>query len=207
MELPGRTAVVTGAASGIGLALAERFVAEGMSVVMADVEAPALAREAARLGERGAPVLGVPCDVGDLEQVAALRDRTVHACGGVHLLCNDDGVAIGLSEALALELEGTGVGVTCLCPELVATRLFESTRNAPATLGLRPPPGLPMDQIAAMMGTVALAPADLADMVVDAVRANRFWLITHEVTRERLRRRNADLEAGRNPSNPLSPGS
>src|ERR1700722_17563266 len=68
---PGRVAVVTGAASGIGLGLAERFAAEGMSVVMADVEGPALAKAAAGLGARiaktkgGAPVLPVVTDVSD----------------------------------------------------------------------------------------------------------------------------------------------
>ena len=56
MELDGRTAVVTGAASGIGLALTERFLAEGMSVVMADIEQPALEREAARIADAGGAV-------------------------------------------------------------------------------------------------------------------------------------------------------
>jgi len=56
MELDGRTAVVTGAASGIGLALTERFLDEGMSVVMADIEQPALERQADRIAKRGGAV-------------------------------------------------------------------------------------------------------------------------------------------------------
>ncbi len=274
MELDRRIAVVTGAASGIGLALSERLLAEGMSVVMADIEAEALRREAARLAAAGGTVLAVPCDVGDAAQIAAPRDRTLTAYGGVHLLCNNAGVAsgrphlktrpavwrwvvdvnllgvaygvqafgpllveqgeghivntaseaglaatgllgayhatkyavVGLSESLYLELEGTGVGVSCLCPELVDTRIFSSTRNAPAALGFRPPVAIPMGQLEELMGTVAMAPSDVAADVVDAVRANRFWIITHQVTQARLRRRNADLEAGRNPSPPLGSG-
>lgn len=273
MEIAGRVAVVTGAASGIGLALAERFLEDGMSVVMADVEAPALEREAARLAGRGGAVRAVPCDVADPGQVERLRDEAVAAFGAVHVLCNNAGVAagrpalrtkpalwrwivdvnllgvahgihafgpllvkqgvghivntaseaglapggllgpyhatkyavVGLSESLALELDGTGVGVSCLCPELVATRIFESTRNAPAALGLPAPPAIPMEQIEQLMQTTALAPADVAGRVVDAIRGNRFWIITHEITRRRLRQRNEDLEAGRNPRHPVQP--
>ena len=91
MELDGRTAVVTGAASGIGLALTERFLSEGMSVVMADIEQPVLEREAARIAEAGGRVLPVVCDVSDPDQVAGLRDAAVAAFGAVHLLCNNAG--------------------------------------------------------------------------------------------------------------------
>ena len=61
-DLAGRTAVVTGAAGGIGLALTERFIAAGMSVVMADVEEDTLAEQASRLESEGASVLGVLTD-------------------------------------------------------------------------------------------------------------------------------------------------
>jgi NAD(P)-dependent dehydrogenase (short-subunit alcohol dehydrogenase family) len=60
---PGRVAVVTGAASGIGLALCERFAAEGMSVVLADVEEPALSEAVAKLAAEGASALAVRTDV------------------------------------------------------------------------------------------------------------------------------------------------
>src|SRR5580692_7873420 len=89
---PGRVAVVTGAASGIGLGLAERFAAEGMHVVMADVEEPALSKAAAALAESGASVLPVVTDVADLSAVEALRDAALARFGAVHVVCNNAGV-------------------------------------------------------------------------------------------------------------------
>ena len=91
-ELGGRTAVVTGAASGIGLALTERFVAAGMAVVMADIEEETLAREATRLETDGARVLGVLTDVSDAVAVESLRDQALSVHGSVHVLCNNAGV-------------------------------------------------------------------------------------------------------------------
>jgi NAD(P)-dependent dehydrogenase (short-subunit alcohol dehydrogenase family) len=89
---PGRVAVVTGAASGIGLGLSRRFAAEGMRVVMADVEEPALTEAAAELRKTGAEVLPVRTDVSSQEDVEALRDRTLGAFGYVHVVCNNAGV-------------------------------------------------------------------------------------------------------------------
>jgi NAD(P)-dependent dehydrogenase (short-subunit alcohol dehydrogenase family) len=89
---PGRVAVVTGAASGIGLGLCQRFVAEGMRVVMADIEEPALAEACAALAGQGGAVLAVPTDVSSTEQVAALRQAAIAEFGAVHVLCNNAGV-------------------------------------------------------------------------------------------------------------------
>jgi NAD(P)-dependent dehydrogenase (short-subunit alcohol dehydrogenase family) len=89
---PGRVAVVTGAASGIGLGLSERFVAEGMNVVMADVEEPVLLEAAAKLSGQGAAVLPVVTDVSSRDDVEALRDAAVARFGAVHVLCNNAGV-------------------------------------------------------------------------------------------------------------------
>src|SRR5437660_3348982 len=88
----GRVAVVTGAASGIGLALCERFAGEGLRVVMADVEAAPLDAAAERLAGSGAEVLAVVTDVARPEQVDALRDRALDAFGAVHVVCNNAGV-------------------------------------------------------------------------------------------------------------------
>src|ERR1700737_5250401 len=74
-SLKGRVAVVTGAASGIGLALAERFAAEGMKVVLADVEIEPLGRAAHSLRSAGAEVLAVPTDVSKADQVDRLAQQ------------------------------------------------------------------------------------------------------------------------------------
>lgn len=92
-DLRGRVAVVTGAASGIGFALAARFVAEGMKVVLSDVDKVRLERATSGLAKSGAEVTSVPCDVSSPEQVDALARQTVATFGGVHVVCNNAGVA------------------------------------------------------------------------------------------------------------------
>ena len=91
-ELSGKVAVVTGAASGIGLALAQRFAADGMKVVMADIEQHALAREAEALAASGAEVLAVPTDTSLAAEVEALAEATLDRFGAVHVVCNNAGV-------------------------------------------------------------------------------------------------------------------
>ena len=89
-----RVAVVTGAASGIGLALAERFATEGMKVVMADVEAAALERAAAAVRASARAVLPVRVDVSRPEDVERLAGETYAAFGAAHVVCNNAGVAV-----------------------------------------------------------------------------------------------------------------
>lgn len=94
-ELGGRVAVVTGAASGIGLALAERFAVEQMKVVLADVDEPGLAEAVAGLRAAGAQAIGVRTDVSQAEDVEELAARTVAEFGAVHVVCNNAGVDTG----------------------------------------------------------------------------------------------------------------
>jgi NAD(P)-dependent dehydrogenase (short-subunit alcohol dehydrogenase family) len=94
-EFAGRVAVVTGGASGIGLALARRFAHEGMKVVLGDVEAPALDDALTLLKSDGADVHGVVTDVSDPTQMQALADAALERFGAVHVVCNNAGVGAG----------------------------------------------------------------------------------------------------------------
>jgi NAD(P)-dependent dehydrogenase (short-subunit alcohol dehydrogenase family) len=91
-SLKGRVAVVTGAASGIGLAMAERLVKEGMKVVLADVEVEPLGQAERSLRSAGAEVLAVPTDVAIADQVDRLAQQALEAFGGIHVVCNNAGV-------------------------------------------------------------------------------------------------------------------
>lgn len=93
-ELRGKCAVVTGAASGIGRAMADAFAAEGMRVVLADIEPAALEEAAAAVRARGSAALAVPTDVSQAEQVQALADRAAAEFERVDVVCNNAGVAL-----------------------------------------------------------------------------------------------------------------
>ena len=121
---------MTGAASGIGLALAQRAAADGMDVVLADVDEPGLAEAADSLGAlSGVGVLTMRCDVSDPEQVEALAQAAYDRFGSVELLCNNAGVGGGgvvaeLSRkdwewVLGVNLWGVIHGVTSFLPRML----------------------------------------------------------------------------------------
>src|SRR5579864_2175490 len=91
-DLRGKVAVVTGAASGVGFGLAERFVNEQMKVVLADIEESALQRAANTLRERSSDVLAIKTDVSKPDDLEMLARRTLDAYGAVHVVCNNAGV-------------------------------------------------------------------------------------------------------------------
>lgn len=91
-DLEGKVAVVTGGASGIGLALCKALATEGMRIVIADIEQSALDAAVDRLSESAATVVGVRTDVSDAASVDALAKRTYDELGACHLLCNNAGV-------------------------------------------------------------------------------------------------------------------
>ena len=93
--LKGKTAFITGGASGIGLAMAKAFVGEGMRVMLADVEQGALDQALNGFDEHGDRVRGIACDVADPDQVERAAQATFAAFGNVHVLCNNAGVAAG----------------------------------------------------------------------------------------------------------------
>lgn len=94
-DLRGRVAVVTGGASGIGRALAVRFAAEGMKVMVADVDEAALSKAASELAASGAEVAATRVDVSNAQEVTALAARTVGTFGAAHVVCNNAGVDAG----------------------------------------------------------------------------------------------------------------
>jgi NAD(P)-dependent dehydrogenase (short-subunit alcohol dehydrogenase family) len=94
-DLAGKIAVVTGAASGIGLALSRRLGADGMRVMMADVEEPALAAAARSLADEGIEAASAVTDVSDPDSVDALARATLERFGAVHVVCNNAGVTRG----------------------------------------------------------------------------------------------------------------
>lgn len=93
-DFAGRTAVITGAASGIGLALARRAARDGMNLVLADIDLPRLQAAAAELACPPDRVLARACDVSLEADVAALAEAAFGRFGAVHLLCNNAGVAL-----------------------------------------------------------------------------------------------------------------
>jgi NAD(P)-dependent dehydrogenase (short-subunit alcohol dehydrogenase family) len=94
-DLNGKVAVVTGGASGIGRAMAERFAAEGMKVVLADIEEGALTRAESEMRAKGATVASKRTDVSRGEDVEALAGFTIDTFGAVHVVCNNAGVGVG----------------------------------------------------------------------------------------------------------------
>ena len=271
-SLKGRGAVVTGGASGIGLATARELGKKGARVVIGDVEVPALEQAVDHLRAEGVEAFGVPCDVRHLEQVTHLADVAFRHLSAVHIVFNNAGVAVAgpiaamthddwrwvvdvdlwgpihgveaflprlreqgqgghmlftssfaglapniglgpycvakygvvaLAEVLARELRAEGIGVSVLCPMVVATNIGMSERNrspdygrgagplaltpgpAPASAaisgGLLPPPGRGAD--------VVLDVGDVARLTVEAILADRLYVLPHQGARGSIRRR------------------
>jgi NAD(P)-dependent dehydrogenase (short-subunit alcohol dehydrogenase family) len=253
MKLSGRTALVTGAASGIGRAMAERFAAVGMKVVLADIEEPRLREVERELTGAGATVAAVLCDVSSRAAVEQLADAAEATFGNVHLLCNNAGVSGGgypiwsttdndwtwvmgvnvmgvvhglqvfvprmlasgdechvvntssvsglstgphsiygvakhavtrLSEIAWYDLRATGapIGISVLCPCIVATHIVTAERNRPAHLRDELDSTIAERRRTAMLAgeerflREGMRPAEVADAVVEAVQAGRFWI-------------------------------
>jgi NAD(P)-dependent dehydrogenase (short-subunit alcohol dehydrogenase family) len=130
-QLAGRVAVVTGAASGIGLALTEAFVAEGMRVLMADVDELRLRTEEHRLYDGGADVAAAATDVADPEAVLALGEEVVDRFGALHVAVNNAGIVRGgrswelpledWQKVLSINLWGVIHGIRAFVPRILAT--------------------------------------------------------------------------------------
>jgi NAD(P)-dependent dehydrogenase (short-subunit alcohol dehydrogenase family) len=270
-DLRDKVAVITGGASGIGRAVADRAAAEGMKLVLGDIEQGALEAAVDALSGNGAEVLGVVTDVSDASSVQALRDRALERFGAVHLVHNNAGIGlagpiweiseedwrwilgvnlwgvihgvhtftpllieqgeghivntasiagliaapflgpynatkqavVAISETLFKDLQGIAspVGVSVLCPGFVQTRIAEAERNRPDWA-----PAPQAEDAEAMRGLVqslvdsGLPPAAVADRVIDAVRTNTFYILTHPELDAALTTRFEDILQGRAPS-------
>jgi NAD(P)-dependent dehydrogenase (short-subunit alcohol dehydrogenase family) len=127
----GQVAVVTGAASGIGLAIAEQLTERGLSVVLADIEEPALKTAEDRVRDSSAPTLAVRTDVSDERSVSDLAERTLDRFGRVDLVCNNAGVTASAAPmwetdelhwrwVFGVNLWGVIHGIRAFVPHLVA---------------------------------------------------------------------------------------
>lgn len=274
-EFKDKVALVTGAGSGIGFALADRFASVGMKVVLADIEPNALDSAERALKAKAASVLAVRTDVSRPKEVEELANRAYDKFGAVHVLCNNAGVGMGglsweqsledwqwvlgvnlmgvvhgirafvprmiaqqteghivntasvaglisspylsvyqatkhavvsLTESLRMELElmGTKLGASVLCPGFVATKIDDSERNRPPEL--QNSTGVALTSQQAMMREFArqnvsagLRPAAVADLVVEAIRDDRFYVVTHPRFSKLIRTRMENILEGRTP--------
>ena len=260
-QFEGRTAFITGGASGIGLAMARRFAAEGMKIVVADVEEAALDAAVEELKGRNVEVLGILLDVRDRDAWSAAADQVAETFGPVHILCNNAGVGaggpvqeqsfkdwdwtlgvnidgvvngiqtfvakmvdqgepahvvntasmagvfgaprmstycaskfavVGMSESMAADLAETPVNVSVLCPGFVKTNIYSSERNRPEDLQNEGGPRVRTEEDEAVLSGIlemAIPSEHVAECVLDAIRAERFWIFTHPEFEEAMRAR------------------
>lgn len=200
MQTTRGTAVVTGAASGIGLALAQRAAGGGMDVVLADVDESGLADAAASIGETAdVGVLTVRCDVSDPDAVDALADAAYDRFGSVELLCNNAGVGGGGPVAelsrkdwewvLGVNLWGVIHGVTTFLPRMLEAGTPGHVVNTASMAGFFATAGMAPYAVS-KFGVVALSESMRAELVGSEVGVSVLcpgWVSTriHESERNR----------------------
>jgi len=109
---------------------------------------------------------------------------------------------VGMSESLFRELEGSGVAVHCLCPNLVKTKIFESERNRDDGLEMTTAQTATIAPLREAITAMGISPSQVGGDIIAAMKSEQFWIFTHDITKQALAVRHADIEAGRNPTNP-----
>ncbi|MDK9705155.1 MAG: SDR family NAD(P)-dependent oxidoreductase [Sulfuritalea sp.] len=196
-----RTAVITGAASGIGLELACRAAAEGMNLVLADIEAARLEAAAAGLGIDARRILAQRIDVSREDEIAALADAAFDRFGGVHLLCNNAGVGLTrvsweLTTAdwewvLGVDLWSVIHGVQHFLPRMIKQEEGGHVVNTSSVAGLLSTPGMAAYNVA-KHGVVTLSETLYGELLAAKARVGvsllcPAWVPTaiHESARNR----------------------
>jgi len=151
-EFAGKVAVITGAASGFGLAFAQKGAALGMKLVLADLNPDALAQAVDTLRAAGADAIGVPTDVSSATQVEALAQAALDEFGKVHLLFNNAGVGSGgllwessandWSWVFGVNVMGVAHGVRAFAPIMLAQNEPAHIVNTASVAGLLSPPAM-----------------------------------------------------------------
>lgn len=250
-EVDGKTAVVTGAASGMGLGMAHSFATAGMSVVLADIEADRLDTAVNGLKSNGHRAIGVVTDVSDESQIQALAQAALDEFGAVHVVANNAGIGIGgpvdemslddwkwtidvdlwsviygvrtflpilkeqgeghitatssmagllagpvlgayhvakhgvvaLMDTVRIELKiaKSPVSASVLCPGPVDTEIAKSERNRPTSFSEHESSDIEERFWTSLSSQLAggMDPAEVGDLVLDAVQNERFWILTH----------------------------
>ena len=165
-DLNGKTAVITGGASGIGLATARLLAGEGMHLVLADIEQKALDAAVDEIASSDAEVIGVRTDVGELDQVQNLADQSFERFGAVHLVFNNAGIAVfgpiqDMTHAdwewvIKVDLWGVIHGVEVFVPRMIAQDQGGHVINTASFAGLVANQGLGAYCVA-KYGVVALS--------------------------------------------------
>lgn len=262
--IQGKTAVVTGAASGIGLGITRALIAEGVNVAMLDVEEQALSNAVDGLGPINVDVQTYVADVSARPQMAAVAESIKAHFGDVHILCNNAGVASGgpidelsyddwdwclgvnlggvvnglqsflplitahggeghivntasilgqvtgnnqaiysagkyavvaISEAARADLAPKNIGVSVLCPGMIATNIIKSDRNRPAELaevGSRFEPEA-REFVDAVFAAQGLDPLKVGEQVVHGIKGNRPYIFTHAGLRDAMEQRFSEI--------------
>ncbi|MDR3499305.1 MAG: SDR family NAD(P)-dependent oxidoreductase [Parvibaculum sp.] len=151
-DFKGRTAFVTGGASGIGFAMAKAFGAAGMNVMLADIEREPLEKAVEDLRQRQVRVEGVHCDVAERRSVEDAAKATIEAFGKVHVVCNNAGVGAGgpvgtlkpgdWDWTIAVNLMGVVYGTEAFLPHIRAHGEGGHFVNTASMAGMISPPGM-----------------------------------------------------------------